>query len=98
MFAYVGSFTTAKRKARGDGISDRGHDSVALFAADAADGSLTPLGWQATHGHGPRFITLDPSGRFLYAANEQSDTDTGALTPTGQVIANGSPVAIVFAE
>jgi 6-phosphogluconolactonase (cycloisomerase 2 family) len=107
---FTGASTTAEIAVAPDGrfvyASNRGHDSVALFAADPTDGSLSPLGWQATHGRGPRFITLDPAGRFLYAANELSDTivafhrdaDSGALTPTGQVIATGSPVAIVFAD
>jgi 6-phosphogluconolactonase (cycloisomerase 2 family) len=107
---FAGASTTAEIAVAPDGrfvyASNRGHDSVALFAADAADGSLTALGWQPTHGHGPRFIALDPAGRFLYAANELSDTivtfhrdaGSGALTPTGEMIANGSPVAIVFAE
>jgi 6-phosphogluconolactonase len=75
-----------------------------MFAADAGDGTLTARGWQPTLGHGPRFIGLDPAGRFLHAANEQSDTvvmfriddGTGRLAPTGQAIAIGSPVAVVL--
>jgi len=63
------------------------------------------IGWQPTQGSNPRFIGLDPAGHFLYAANEQGDTvvtfrvdgSSGKLTPTGQVIKNGSPVTIVFA-
>ncbi len=105
---FAGASTTAEITVAPDGrfvyASNRGHSSVAIFAADS-NGSLTSIGWQATQGRGPRFIGLDPTGRFLYAANEHSDTivtfhrdaETGALTPTGQVIASGSPVAIVFA-
>ncbi len=52
----------------------------------------------------PRFIGLDPSGRFLYACNEQGDTvvafrvdpQSGRLTATGRVVRTGSPVAIAF--
>ena len=85
--------------------SNRGHDSVAIYAADATSGLLAPIGWQPTQGSGPRFICLDPAGRFLYAANEQGDTvvtfrvdaASGKLAPTGQVIENASPVTIVFA-
>jgi 6-phosphogluconolactonase len=85
--------------------SNRGHDSVAIYAADANDGWLKSIGWQPTQGRVPRFIGLDPAGRFLYAANEQGDTivtfrvdaNTGTLAATGQVIKNGSPVTIVFA-
>ena len=66
---------------------------------------LAPVGWQATQGARPRFIGLDPAGRFLHAANEQGDTIvtfgvdavSGKLAPTGQVIRIASPVTIVFA-
>lgn len=106
---FVGYSTAAEIAASPDGrfvyCSNRGHDSVAIYAADAADGSLTPIAWQPTQGRDPRFIGLDPAGRFLYAANEQADTivafriDTGSgkLTPTGQVINTASPAVIVFA-
>jgi 6-phosphogluconolactonase len=106
---FAGASTTAEIAVTPDGrhvyASNRGHDSVAHYAADASDGSLSPIGWQQTQGRGPRFIGLDPAGRFLHAANEQSDTvvmfrvdaGSGRLAPAGQVIANGSPVAIVFA-
>jgi 6-phosphogluconolactonase len=84
--------------------SNRGHDSVAMFAADAKTGLLTSIGWVSTQGRGPRYIGLDPSQRFLYAANEQGDTvvtfrvdsETGRLTATGQVVRNASPVTIAF--
>lgn len=106
---FAGTSTTAEIAVMPDGrhvyASNRGHDSVAIYAADAENGSLSPIGWQPTQGRGPRFIGLDPVGRFLYAANEQSDTvvtfrldaGSGRLAPTGEVIANGSPVVIVFA-
>jgi 6-phosphogluconolactonase (cycloisomerase 2 family) len=106
---FAGTSTTAEIAVTPDGRhvygSNRGHDSVAIFAADARDGSLSPIGWQQTQGRGPRFIGLDPAGRFLYAANEQSDTvvtfrvdaGSGQLAPTGEVIKNASPVAIVLA-
>ena len=84
--------------------SNRGHDSVTIFAADP-EGLLRVVGWQPTQGRTPRFIGLDPAGHFLYAANEQDDTvvtfrvdgNSGKLTPTGQVTNNASPVTIVFA-
>jgi 6-phosphogluconolactonase len=106
---FSGASTTAEIAVAPDGrhvyVSNRGHDSVAIYAADERSGLLTSIGWQLTLGRGPRFIGLDPTGRFLHAANEQSnmvvtfgvDAGSGALVPTGQVIANGSPVAIVFA-
>ena len=86
--------------------SNRGHDSIAIFAVDQSTGTLAPVGWEPTRGSTPRFFALDPSGAFLYVANQGSDTivtfrvdrETGMLTPTGQVLTTGSPVCIVFAE
>jgi 6-phosphogluconolactonase (cycloisomerase 2 family) len=84
--------------------SNRGHNSVGIFAADEKTGKLRPIGWSPTQGSTPRFIGFDPAQRFLYAANEQSDTivawsvdrSNGRLTPAGKPIKNASPVTIVF--
>jgi 6-phosphogluconolactonase len=84
--------------------SNRGHDSIAIFSADARTGLLTFTGWIPSRGRIPRYIGFDPPGRFLYAANEQSDTvvawradaATGKLTSTGHVVHNASPVSIAF--
>ena len=86
--------------------SNRGHDSIAIFAIDEKTGMLTPVGWEPSRGAVPRFFALDPSGQFLYVANQGSDTivafrvdpATGRLTPTGDSVRTGSPVCIVFAE
>ncbi len=86
--------------------SNRGHDSIAIFAVDRSNGLVTPVGWESTQGETPRYFGLDPTGTFLYACNQDSDTivtfridpGTGALTPTGQVVQTGSPVTIVFKE
>jgi 6-phosphogluconolactonase (cycloisomerase 2 family) len=85
-------------------VSNRGHDSVAIFAVEPGTGTLAPVGWEPTRGKTPRFIGLDPAGAMLYAANQDSDTivafrvnrQSGTLTPTGQVVAVGSPSTIVF--
>ena len=84
--------------------SNRGHDSIAIFAIDPASGRLSSAGWQKTGGAEPRFIGADPTGRFLYAANQNSDdivvfaidAATGALTPTGARVSTRSPVTIAF--
>jgi 6-phosphogluconolactonase (cycloisomerase 2 family) len=85
--------------------SNRGHDSIAIYAVDNGSGRLNPIGWESTRGKKPRFFALDPMGEHLYAANEDShtivefriDQATGKLTHTGQVIETGSPTCIVFA-
>ncbi len=108
--AYTGRSTGAEIAVAPSGrflyASNRGHDSIAIFAIDAHTGTLTVVGWEPTQGTMPRFFALDPSGQFLYVANQSSDTivafrvdaATGGLTPTGHVVRIGSPVCIVFAE
>ena len=84
--------------------SNRGHDSIAIFAIDQTTGHLTPRGHASTQGRTPRNFNLDPDGRFLFAANQDSDTlvtfridgGTGRLAPTGQVVRVGSPSCVVF--
>ena len=107
---YTGENTAAEIVVSPDGrfvyCSNRGHDSIAVFAADPVTGLLTPVSWTPSQGRTPRFIALDPAGRFLYAANEQSDTivpfridsATGRLTPAGRPVSNLSPVTIAFAN
>jgi 6-phosphogluconolactonase len=85
--------------------SNRGHDSIAIFAIDADDGRLSHIAWQSAEGRSPRFFAFEPSGHFLFVANEDSDTivtfeadaNTGKLAQTGNVVHTGSPVCIVFA-
>jgi 6-phosphogluconolactonase (cycloisomerase 2 family) len=84
--------------------SKRGHDRIAIFAVDRAQGILSPIGWEPTQRKTPRFFALDPTANFLYAANPDSDTivgfrinpATGRLTATGQVVPTGSPVCIII--
>jgi 6-phosphogluconolactonase (cycloisomerase 2 family) len=105
---YTGENTSAEIVVSADGrfvyCSNRGHDSVAVFAADPATALLTPVEWVSSQGRTPRFIAFDPSHRFLYVANEQSDTivpfrvdpATGKLTPAAAPIHTASPVSIAF--
>ncbi len=82
--------------------SNRGHDSLAMYAIDGATGGLKPLGYQSTLGKNPRNFTIDPTGTFLIAANQDSDSlvtfrmnaSTGALTATGDVATSMSPTCV----
>ncbi len=86
--------------------SNRGHDSIAIFAIDEKAGTLTPLGHVPTQGRTPRNFALDPSGNYLLVANQDTDTivtfrvdpATGWLTPTGHVAAVPSPVCVRIVE
>jgi 6-phosphogluconolactonase len=84
--------------------SNRGHNSIAIFAIDPAKGTLTPVDYVSTQGEIPRSFEIDPTGRFLLAQNQKSDSivifridqKTGRLTPTGQKLDVGSPVCLKF--
>ncbi|HTI49679.1 MAG TPA: lactonase family protein, partial [Planctomycetaceae bacterium] len=45
--------------------SNRGHDSIAIFAVDPETGMLTAKGHQPTGGKTPRNFAIDPTGAFL---------------------------------
>ncbi|MEI6845609.1 MAG: lactonase family protein [Candidatus Firestonebacteria bacterium] len=84
--------------------SNRGHDSIAIFAIEAETGRLTALGQEATQGEYPRNFCIEPTGQFLLAANQNSDNivifridkNTGLLKATGQKVEVLSPVCIKF--
>lgn len=84
--------------------SNRGHNSIAVFAIDPGKGTLTPIEYVPTQGKIPRSFEIDPTGHFLLAENQDSnnivvfriDQKTGRLTPTGQVLEVGSPVCVKF--
>ena len=55
---------------------NRGHNTIASFAVDAATGLLTPTGHTPAEPV-PRAFNLDPDGKFLYAAGLESGRLTG---------------------
>jgi 6-phosphogluconolactonase len=84
--------------------SNRGHDSIAVFAVDPKKGTLTSVDHTPTQGRTPRNFGIDRTGKFLIAANQNSnnlvvfkiDQTTGKLTPTGQTYEVGTPVCVKF--
>ncbi len=86
--------------------SNRGHDSIAVWAVDGESGALRVAGHTASGGENPRNIALDPTGAWLLAANQGSgtvvsfrrDPESGALTPAGPVAEIPAPVVVVFGE
>ncbi len=74
-------------------VSNRGHDSIAIFAADQSDGTLTLLEHESTRGVMPRDFDVDPNGRFLVVANMADDAlSVYAIEPDGTLSPLGSPV------
>jgi 6-phosphogluconolactonase len=84
--------------------SNRGHDSVVVFAIDATSGRLTLVDHTPSGGTTPRNFNVDPTGTFLLVGNEASDTfvsfrvdrEIGRLAATGQTVESPSPVCIQF--
>jgi 6-phosphogluconolactonase len=81
-----------------------GIDTITAFSIDPARGTLKLAGKTSTQGRTPRNFAIDPTGKFLMAANQESSNivvfrinpATGDLTPTGQVLEVPSPVCITF--
>lgn len=84
-------------------VSNRGHDTIATYAISPVGSLLSPT-WTPTQGKQPRFITFDPAGTTVYAANQKTDTIipftfdpiSGRLDQRGEAIGTGSPSCIVF--
>lgn len=105
---FPGNNSTAQVRVHPNGrfvyVSNRGHDSIALFEIDPQRGKLRPLGHEPTQGKTPRNFNIDPSGTFLYAANQNTNTivtfridgQTGRLSATGQVTEVPAPVCVIF--
>ena len=72
--------------------SNRGHNSIVVFAINPQTNRLQLVEHVSTEGKWPRNFTIDPSGRFLLVANQQTDNvvvyridaETGRLKTTNQ--------------
>lgn len=86
-------------------VSNRGHDSIGVFAIGSAKGTLTPKQWVPTKGGTPRFFAFDPAEKFLYVANQDGHSIVtyrvgrdGRLAPSPVRVKVGSPACIVFSH
>lgn len=86
--------------------SNRGHDSIVIFAVDQDSGALSLVGHTPCGGATPRNLALTPSGNTLFSANQNGDRvaifrrdqASGELTDTGRAIDVGTPMCVKFAE
>lgn len=84
--------------------SNRGEDSIAVFAIDPKKGTLKMIEDVPTGGKEPCSFAIDPTGKLLFVGNENSDdivifridAKTGQLTQTGEKLEVPSPVCIKF--
>lgn len=85
-------------------VSNRGHDSLAIFSIEPAAGFLTLTDIVPCGGRWPRCFAIDPTGRWLLVACERSDelavfecdARTGRLRPTGNEVGLPSPGSLAF--
>lgn len=85
-------------------VSNRTHDTVAVFSCDPATGRLTLIQNAPAEGKIPRNINLDPTGKWMIVAHQDSksaavfkvDPDKGTLSFTGDKINVGGAVCVRF--
>ncbi len=105
---FHGSNTGAEIQVSASGrfvyTSNRGHDSIAVFAVDLRAGTLTVIQDIPAQGKTPRNFVLDPSGNFLLVGNQDSnqiavfrvDQQSGQLSPLNERLEVSSPTCIAF--
>jgi 6-phosphogluconolactonase len=102
--------TAAEIIVRTDGkflyTSNRGEDTLVVYAIDARTGELTLKQRVPSRGRVPRFFTFDPSGRWLVVGAQEGgtlsvfsvDEKTGELAPKGEPVPFARPMGVVFLE
>jgi 6-phosphogluconolactonase len=100
--------TAAEILVRADGrflyVSNRGEDTLVVYAIDANTGELTVRQRVSSGGRVPRFFTFDPTGRWLVVANNESgnlrvfgiDEHDGELTLHGEPVPIVKPMGVAF--
>jgi len=81
-----------------------GPDTIGVFAIDASAGTLSEVEQVSPGGTMPRNFAIDPTGSYLFSANELSGTVTvfhvdgtsGRLTPNSTVLKIDVPACIKF--
>jgi 6-phosphogluconolactonase len=84
--------------------SNRGEDSLVVYAIDPANGHLTFKQRVPSRGKVPRYFTFDPTNQWLIVSNQEGasvtvfrvDGKTGELAPVGEPVALVKPMALAF--
>lgn len=83
-------------------VSNRGHNSLAIYRIDQQTGRLSLIDTPGVEGNWPRNFLISPDGRWCLVANERSDNiavfsidgESGKLTFTGRELNIPSPVCL----
>jgi 6-phosphogluconolactonase len=105
---FKGENTTAEIATDSSGkflyVSNRGDNSIAVFAIDQQNGRLSFVERTPTGGKTPRHFALDPTGKWMFVENQDSgtinifaiDAAGGKLSATSHTLKVSSPVCVVF--
>lgn len=83
--------------------SNRGHDSIVVYAVNEDSGKLAVVQHVSTEGGHPRHFSIVPGGEFLIVANRDSDRnlvvfrvdkESGKLQSTGHAVTLSKPVCV----
>ncbi|MBO0320849.1 lactonase family protein [Muricauda sp. CAU 1633] len=85
--------------------SNRGENTIVIFAVDGSSGKLDLVGRQSVHGNWPRNFALDPTENFLLVANKISsnivvfkrDVEAGTLTYLSEIEVP-NPICLEFLD
>lgn len=103
---FEGENTTAEIVVSEDGAyvygSNRGHDSIVVYAVDVNTGKLSLVEHVPVQGQHPRHFALTPGGKYLIAANRDTnnivtfrvDKASGRLEYTGLSVSVSKPVCV----
>lgn len=85
--------------------SNRGDvNSIAMYTIDQTSGKLNVIDWVSVNGKTPRSFSIDPTGKFVLVANQDSgnivtfkiNKTNGKLEPTGDIEKVPNPVCVKF--
>jgi len=105
---YQGESKTAEIKVHPNGrflyASNRGHDSIAIYAIESQTGKLELIDFQTSDIKNPRHFNIDASGQFCIVGNQDTNTillfninpENGLLIPGKTKFSVGEPVCIKF--
>ena len=85
--------------------SNRGENTIVVFAVDENSGQLELVGRESVHGDWPRNFSMDPAGEFLLVANKKTsnisifkrDMENGTLTFLNDT-EHPNPVCLLFVD
>jgi 6-phosphogluconolactonase len=85
-------------------VSNRGHDTIAVFSIDTDQGTPTIVEHASSGGRTPRNFSIDPAGDYLLTSNQNTenivvfriDKKTGRLIPTGSELKLANPGSVFF--